>query len=236
MALVAQERVARSRVGVIALYPKTFCGFSYWSKVTTSESKDRRRSQRYLLTLGCDVVRIRRDAVQLQGRTRNLSAKGAYFVRGSGHNKYGGYTEDSDEYQDVMDRLMVKWETARGLVPKPELREAARKTNVGVIAFGSSHGAVTEALDRLAEQGVHADYLRLKAFPFTDEVEDFIASHDTIFVVEQNRDAQLCTLLTAELDIQSRKLVPVLHYDGFPISSGYITRCLQDAMREESVA
>ncbi len=154
--------------------------------------------------------------------------KGAYFVRGSGHNRYGGYTEDGEEYQDVMDRLLVKWETARGLVSKPVLRKADQETRFGVIAYGSSDGAVNEALDKLAGIDFHADYLRIRAFPFSDEVLEFLASHDTIFVVEQNRDAQLRSLLIIETPADDENLIKVLHYNGMPIPAD----CLLDAVME----
>lgn len=143
--------------------------------------------------------------------------KGAYFVRGSGHNKHGMYTESSEEYTDLVDRLLVKWDTARTLVPKPVLKPSAEKTNLGIIAFGSSDGAVTEALDYLAEHGVYADYMRVRAFPFNGEVTDFVNKHEKVFVVEQNRDAQLRSLLILETNTDARKLVPVLHYNGMPI-------------------
>jgi len=157
---------------------------------------------------------------------------GAYFTRGSGHNRSGGYTEDPAEYKEVLDRLIRKWEGASALVPQPVvIRKKDART--GIIAIGSSDGAVREVLPRLNEP---VDYMRLRAFPANGKVKKFIDSHERVFVVEQNRDAQLCTLLKAELDIQSRKLIPVLHYDGFPISSGHIERILLDAMSEESVA
>ena len=153
--------------------------------------------------------------------------KGAYFVRGSGHNRYGAYTEDAAEYQDVVDRLLVKWETARGMVPKPVLRKARQQTTLGIIACGSSDGAVSEAMDQLAGDGIHADYLRIRAFPFADEVKAFIDSHQTIFVVEQNRDAQLRGLLVLETVTDAAKLVSVLHYNGMPIPSD----CIADRVR-----
>jgi len=154
--------------------------------------------------------------------------RGAYFVRGSGHNRLGGYTEDSDEYQDVVDRLLVKWRTAGDLVPPAVLRKAPQAAAFGVVAYGSSDGAVNEALDRLAEEGLHLDYLRVRGFPFGQEVEDFLDAHDTIFVVEQNRDAQLRSLLMLETGAAGESLVPVLHYNGMPIPS----RCVVDAVRE----
>jgi len=155
-------------------------------------------------------------------------ARGAYFVRGSGHNKHGAYTEDGDEYQEVMDRLLIKWETAKSLVPAPELRKAAEPTPLGIIAYGSSDGAVNEALDRLAEEGIHADYLRIRAFPFNSEVDEFCAAHQRVYVVEQNRDAQLRALLITESAADEHQLIPVLHYNGMPIPS----RCVIEAVRQ----
>ena len=154
--------------------------------------------------------------------------KGAYFVRGSGHNRYGGYTEDAAEYQDVLDRLLVKWQTARGLVPKPVLREAGVATPVGIIAYGSSDGAVLEALDRLAADGIHADYLRVRAYPFDASVMEFIEKHETVFVVEQNRDAQLRSLLMLDSEGRGGRMLPLLHYNGMPIPSD----CIVDAVRD----
>jgi 2-oxoglutarate ferredoxin oxidoreductase subunit alpha len=145
--------------------------------------------------------------------------KGAYFARGSGHNRYGAYTEDSGQYQDVMDRLLVKWETAKTMVPDAVLSKASRPTRLGIVAYGSSDGAVIEARDRLAEQGIHADYLRIRAFPFTREVENFLQEHDTVFVVEQNRDAQMKALLMLEYNDIADRLVSILHYNGMPIPS-----------------
>jgi 2-oxoglutarate ferredoxin oxidoreductase subunit alpha len=163
-------------------------------------------------------------------------AKGAYFVRGSGHNKYGGYTEDSDEYQEVVDRLLVKWETAKALVPNPVLHKCGRHTDVGIIAYGSSDGAVLEALDQLAGSGIHADYLRIRAFPFNDEVRDFLQDHKILFVVEQNRDAQMRSLLILENNIDAARILPVLHYNGMPIPSSCVVEGLKKHLQQEAVA
>lgn len=148
--------------------------------------------------------------------------KGAYFVRGSGHNKLGMYTESSEEYKEIVDRLLVKWKTARVLVPKPVLTQADVDTGIGIIAYGSSDGAVIEALDDLRDKGIHVDYMRIRAFPFNAEVTRFVEQHATIFVVEQNRDAQLRSLLILETNTDARKLVPVLHYSGMPIPSSCV--------------
>jgi len=162
--------------------------------------------------------------------------KGAYFVRGSGHNQFGGYTEDGEEYQQVVDRLLVKWETAGKLVPEARRVDCDQRTSIGVIAYGSSHGAVVEALDRLKDDGIHANYLRLRAFPFGDEVQAFLDDHETVFVVEQNRDGQMRSLLLLETRVSQEKLVSVLHYNGMPIPSDAVTRSIETHVRREAVA
>jgi len=162
--------------------------------------------------------------------------KGAYFTRGSGHNRYGGYTEDPDQYQDVIDRLLVKWETAKTLVPDALLSKAEKPTRLGIVAYGSSDGAVIEARDQLAERGIHVDYLRIRAFPFTREVVEFLRSHDTNFVVEQNRDAQMKSLLMLEANDIADRLVSILHYNGQPIPSGCVVRGVSSHLEEEAAA
>lgn len=147
--------------------------------------------------------------------------KGAYFTRGSGHTKYGGYTEDSAAYQDVIDRLLVKWETAREMLPKPEIRYSSFNKSA-VLTIGSGDGACIEALDSLDKQQVGLNYCRVRAFPFAAEVKAFIEQHDVVYVVEQNRDAQLRTLLINDIDADQRKLVSLLHYDGMPINAGFV--------------
>jgi 2-oxoglutarate ferredoxin oxidoreductase subunit alpha len=147
--------------------------------------------------------------------------KAAYFTRGSGHNQYGTYTEDSVEYQLVLDRLLTKWSTAKKLLPPPVIEVVAGST-VGIVSAGSSDGAVREAIDVLKSQGIEVSYMRLRGFPFGEEVERFLASHEVLFVVEQNRDAQLRSLLTLETAVEKAKLRSLLHYSGLPISSSFI--------------
>jgi len=155
-----------------------------------------------------------------------VDPKGAYFVRGSGHNKYGGYTEKSDEYQDVVDRLRRKFDTAADLVPAPIISQqtgAAAPRDWAIVSIGSCDGAIREARDRLSNAGMASlDYMRIQAFPFSQTVLDFINSYQQVFVVEQNRDAQLRQLLSTELNINPEKLVPLLSYDGMPVSSDFI--------------
>jgi len=152
--------------------------------------------------------------------------RGAYFVRGSGHNQYGGYTEDAAEYQQVVDRLAKKWQTAAKLVPEPVIRRSRKGAPVGIVAIGSSDAAVTEALDRLAAKGIYADYCRIRAFPFGKKVRQFLEQHEQVFVVEQNRDAQLKTLLMAETQHPAARLQSILHYGGLPMDH----RCVTDAL------
>jgi 2-oxoglutarate ferredoxin oxidoreductase subunit alpha len=152
-----------------------------------------------------------------------VSQKGAYFTRGSGHNKFGGYTEIPDEYQEVMDRLKKKHAAAANFIPDPEYvpREGAK---FGVIAIGGCDPAVREALDVLDRQGTPADYLRIRGFPFGEAVERFLAKHDFCFVVEQSRDAQLRSLLILETAVPKEKLRSVLVYGGFPLSSRHVVQ------------
>ena len=147
--------------------------------------------------------------------------KGSYFTRGSGHTKYGAYTENSADYQEVLDRLLVKWETARKLVPEAEIRYS-KFNKAGILTLGSGDGGCKEALDRLEAENVKLNYCRVRAFPFTDAVRQFIDQHDTVYVVEQNRDAQLRTLLVEDIDADKNKLVPILHYDGMPLNAGSV--------------
>jgi 2-oxoglutarate ferredoxin oxidoreductase subunit alpha len=158
--------------------------------------------------------------------------KGAYFTRGSGHNQYGGYTEDSKDYQIVLDRLRKKWMTAAQLVPPAIIQQDPRNA-MAVVSVGSCDGAVLEALARLKAQGVHLNYMRLRGFPFGDEVEKFMTAHQTNFIVEQNRDAQLRALLTLETGVQKGNMRSILHYNGMPITASYIMAGIMAAVQDK---
>ena len=147
--------------------------------------------------------------------------KGAYFTRGSGHTQLGTYTEDSAEYQLVLDRLLRKFATAKRHMPKPVI-EGTGTAKAAIVSIGSCDGAVHEALDVLKGRGVQLDYMRIRAFPFGEEVEKFLADHEVLYVVEQNRDAQLRSLLTLESRVGKSKLRSLLHYSGLPVSSKFI--------------
>jgi 2-oxoglutarate ferredoxin oxidoreductase subunit alpha len=154
----------------------------------------------------------------------------AYFTRGSGHNEKALYSERPEDYANNMLRLARKFETAKTLVPKPVL-EGTGKQKVGIIAFGTSHWAVVESRDQLErESGLATDYLRIRAFPFTQEVAEFVAAHERIYVVEQNRDAQMLNLLMTNLNpADAVKLHPVLHFNGLPIDAQSVTNAIAAA-------
>ena len=149
--------------------------------------------------------------------------QGGYFTRGTSRNPYARYSEEGSVYVDNMERLLRKFETAKSLVPAPVIRNAKGKTRDAVLYYGSTAAAMDEALEMLETQGRRLDALRVRGFPFADEVFDFIAAHDRIYLVEQNRDAQLKTLITTEGGVDPGKLISVLHYDGTPITARYIT-------------
>ncbi|HLW22941.1 MAG TPA: 2-oxoacid:acceptor oxidoreductase subunit alpha [Steroidobacteraceae bacterium] len=176
---------------------------------------------------------VDRDEDAITYRTLpGTSSKGAYFTRGSGHNQYGGYTEDSTEYQFVLDRLKRKFVTAARYVPEPEILGGG-DGKLGIVSVGSCDGAVREAIEVLARQKIAVDYMRIKAFPFTQQVETWLASHTTIFVVEQNRDAQLRALLTLETQVEKSKLHSILSYSGFPMSCDPIVDRIRASLAEE---
>ncbi len=148
--------------------------------------------------------------------------KGAFFTRGTSKDEYAAYTEDGAAYKRNMDRLTKKWNTAKTMVPAAEILNSSEPTSLGILYFGTSTFSSEEARDLLAEDGIQVDAIRIKAFPFGKEVEDFVESHRVIFVIEQNRDAQMRKMMIMELDCPPKKLVPVLNYDGMPITADAI--------------
>ena len=150
-----------------------------------------------------------------------IHPKAAYFTRGSGHTQFGMYTEDSADYQLLLDRLLGKWATTKKLVPRAII-DATAGSELGIVSIGSCDGAIREAMDLLRAHGVAVDYMRVRAFPFSEDVDRFLAAHQVIVVVEQNRDAQLRALLTLETNVEKTKLRSLLHYNGLPITSTFI--------------
>ena len=170
------------------------------------------------------------DENQVAARTLpGVNSKGAFFTRGSGHNKYGGYTEMPDEYREVMDRLGRKFKASAKFVPDPIIQRRGG-ASFGVITLGGCDLAVREALDRLAEQGVLADFMRVRGFPFGASVQSFLDTHSFCFVVEQNRDAQLRSLLTLETSVPKEKLRSILVYGGFPLSAKHVIDGILNAL------
>jgi len=161
--------------------------------------------------------------------------KAAYFTRGSGHTQYGVYTEDAADYQLVLDRLMKKWATAKRLVPRAVI-DATAGSAAALVSLGSCDGAIREAIEVLKGQGVALDYMRVRAFPFSEDVEKFLAAHELLFVVEQNRDAQFRSLLTLESAVEKGKLRSLLHYNGMPISSAFIVEGVLAQLRPRALA
>jgi 2-oxoglutarate ferredoxin oxidoreductase subunit alpha len=162
-------------------------------------------------------------------------SRGAYFTRGTTRDAYARYSEAGPDYLYNVRRLLDKFETAKELVPQPIARKAARETRFGVIYFGSTSPAMAEAFDALQGDGVHVDALRVRAFPFSAAVDRFIAGHETVFVVEQNRDAQLRMMLVNEQQIDPARLEPILHYDGTPITARFIIEAIAARVRADNV-
>src|SRR5579871_3965516 len=170
------------------------------------------------------------DAIPFRTLPGTHPTKGAYFTRGSSHDRFAKYSEEGSVYQDNMQRLVRKLETAKSLVPAPLVTPAKQATRHGVIYYGSTTVAMDEALGALQADGVHLDTLRVRAFPFSEEVSAFIDAHDQVFVIEQNRDAQLQKLLVNECAIDPARFISILHYDGTPITARFITRAIAERM------
>ena len=168
------------------------------------------------------------DGVPFRTYPGTHAKRGAFFTRGTTKDRYARYTEEGVHYVDNMERLLRKFDTAKRLVPPAVRRDAPEPTSFGVLYYGSTSPAMDEAVALLEEQGVAVDLLRIRAFPFGDEVLDFVVGHEQVFVVEQNRDAQLRTLLVVEGEIDPKKLVRVLHYDGSPITARFIADAIAD--------
>jgi 2-oxoglutarate/2-oxoacid ferredoxin oxidoreductase subunit alpha len=170
------------------------------------------------------------DAIPYRTLPGTHPSKGAYFTRGTSRDRFAKYSEEGDVYQDNMQRLLRKFETAKTYVPAPIIREAKEKTRFGVLFFGSTAPAMREALAALEDQGLHLDTLRLRAFPFPESVSEFINAHEQVFLVEQNRDAQMRMLLVNECGIDPARFISVLHYDGTPITARYIIKAIAERM------
>ena len=200
-----------------------------------SKRYDRGKIMTYeMLEAGKDFGRyldVDGDAIPFRTLPGTHPRRGAYFTRGTSRDRYAKYSEDGGVYVDNMQRLLRKFETAKSVVPAPVIRKAGTATKIGAIYFGSTAPAMYEALDTLEGQGIHLDTLRLRAFPFADEVLEFIHAHDQVFVIEQNRDAQMQKMIVNECAVDPARLISILHYDGTPITARFITGAISDRLR-----
>ncbi|MBI4616402.1 MAG: 2-oxoacid:acceptor oxidoreductase subunit alpha [Planctomycetes bacterium] len=193
---------------------------------------------------GADLDRIQKfsrykdvdgDGIPYRTLPGDPHPKAAYFTRGSGHNEDAIYTESNEAYKRLVDRLRRKYETARGMVPKPVV-DRTEGAEIGLVAFGSTDLVIRECRDHLLREGVRASYLRLRAVPFTEEVFDFVRAHERVYVIEQNRDGQMCQLLRLDLDpSETAKLRSVRHYDGLPVDARSIAVDLLAQERKDLV-
>jgi len=170
------------------------------------------------------------DAIPYRTLPGTHPTKGAFFTRGTSRDRFAKYSEEGPVYQDNMQRLLRKFETAKSLVPAPVIEHASKKAKHGLIYFGSSAPAVREAMATLAEEGVQLDTMRLRAFPFPESVADFINAHDQVFLVEQNRDAQMRSLLVNECGIDPARFISILHFDGTPITARFIIAAISERL------
>jgi 2-oxoglutarate ferredoxin oxidoreductase subunit alpha len=152
--------------------------------------------------------------------------RGSFFTRGTSRDRYAKYTEEGGPYSDNMQRLLRKFDTAKDLIPRPLQANSDNATKYGVIYYGSTAPAMDEAIEMIEADNHPLDRLRVRAFPFHSSVASFLAAHDFVFVVEQNRDAQLRTLIVNECGVDPVRLIPILHYDGTPITARYIARAI----------
>ena len=213
-------------------------GMNDWLCQPLSWDKDRKYDRGKVLTAaeleaGKEFGRyldVDGDAVPYRTLPGTHPTQGAYFTRGSSHDRYARYSEDGAVYVDMMQRLLRKFETAKSLVPRPVLRKAKEKAKYGAINYGSTSAAMGEALAALERKGVHLDTLRIRAFPFADDVVEFINAHEQVFVVEQNRDAQLQKMMVNECSIDPARFISVLHFDGTPITARFITKAIGERM------
>jgi 2-oxoglutarate ferredoxin oxidoreductase subunit alpha len=176
------------------------------------------------------------DAIPYRTLPGTHPTKGAFFTRGTSHDENARYTEDGRVHARVIDRIRRKFDTAQSVVPKPEITIRDKGGKVGLIYFGATTPAVREALDLLEREGTKINALRIKAFPFTRDVVSFCAMHERVFVVEQNRDAQMRSLLMTEADVPGAKLIPALNYDGMPLTADFVRGAVLKELRPAQVA
>ncbi len=190
-----------------------------------------------MLEAGAEFARYKDvdgDGIPYRSLPGTHPERGAYFTRGTSRNPQAQYSERGPDYVYNMQRLLQKFDTAKGLVPQPVVARAASPARHGVIFYGSTSPAMAEAIEHLRGEGVELDTLRVRAYPFPDSVREFVLAHESVFVVEQNRDGQLRSLLVNEFELDPARLVAVLHYDGTPITARFIAGAIAERVRPES--
>ncbi len=197
-----------------------------WGKVYDAEDLERiGQFGRYLDSDG--------DGITYRTIPGTHPTKGSFFTRGTSRDEYARYTEDGSVYVRNMNRLLKKWDTAKEIIPQPEFYQQGNQQKEGIIFFGTTTDSALEALDLLREDGIELDAMRLLSFPFSKQVEDFVQAHERIYVIEQNRDAQMRSLLINELEVNPDKLIRVLNFDGMPITAAYIQGEIKEKMVEK---
>ena len=197
-----------------------------WGKVYDAEELERiGQFGRYLDSDG--------DGITYRTIPGTHPTKGSFFTRGTSRDEYARYTEDGSVYVRNMNRLLKKWDTAKEIIPQPEFYQQGNQNKEGIIFFGTTTDSALEALDLLREDGIELDAMRLLSFPFSKQVEDFVQAHERIYVIEQNRDAQMRSLLINELEVDPAKLIRVLNFDGMPITAAYIQGEIKEKMVEK---
>ena len=198
-------------------------------KVMSAEDLDKLGSERYGRYLDVD-----KDGITYRTIPATHPTKGAFVTRGTSRDEYATYTEEGPPYERNMERLIRKFETAKSYVPAPQVYNKDNQHDHGIIFYGTSTQSSEEAIDILKQKGIPLDALRIKAFPFNKTVEDFINAHDKVFVVEQNRDAQLKSLMLIELGIHSKKLIPILNYEGLPITADFVVKGVEKKLLKKT--
>ena len=161
-------------------------------------------------------------------------SKGSYFTRGSSHDEYANYTESHEVYVRMADRIRKKWKTAKKMMPGPEFYQRKYNSSIGMIIYGSSVYAAVEAMDIFKDRGIVIDVMRIRSVPFNNLVDSFIKKHDLIYVVEQNKDGQFRSIMISELEIDPKKLVPILIYDGLPLTADTIVKQITSKLPVQS--
>jgi 2-oxoglutarate ferredoxin oxidoreductase subunit alpha len=173
------------------------------------------------------------DGIPYRTVMGNTNEKAPYFARGTGHDEYGNYSEEPEVWQRIMDRIKLKFETARGKLPKPAYRKLDG-AKIGLIAMGSTEPAVIEAQDQLSASGIQTDFMRIRALPLAQEVREFIESHDRNYVIELNRDGQLHQIMAIDYCDLTDRLISLAYIDGLPITAKYITESVSSKEEEQN--